>query len=133
MQKSTKKTSSASVYYTLAGRDGIENKELNEFTSTVKELEPYKYLIPQMRKVEKSVISTNKVKKFFNRSFTLHGINGKVVVINNANVGSWGANSRYFFNKNDNIKIDAQGNLIGYKPFKIPYKSLHFLVVRYYA
>lgn len=71
-----------------------------------------------MRKVEKSVISTNKVKKFFNHSFTLHGINVKVVAIHNSNVDSWGANSRYFFNKNDNIKIDAQGNLIGYKPLK---------------
>ena len=118
-QKSKRLTGN-SVYLTLAGRDGIENRELKEFAATAKELQPYKKLIMQMRKIEKSVLMTNKQKKFFNRSFSLHGIQGKAVVIHNANVGDWGAGSRYFFNENDDIKIDEQGNMTDYKPFTQP-------------
>ncbi|MBQ9771481.1 MAG: hypothetical protein IJW23_06620 [Lentisphaeria bacterium] len=110
------------TWLTLAGRDGIENRELQEFAATAKELAPYKKLIPMMTKIETSVIVTNKKKNFFNRTFTFCGLKGHGIVIHNANVGTWGANSRFFFNENDDIRIDALGNLASYKPFTEPAK-----------
>ena len=55
------------------------------------------------------------------RSFSFYGMNGKAVVIHNANVGTWGANSRYFFKEDDDIKLDGEGRIIGYKPFTEPF------------
>lgn len=108
------------TWTTLAGRDGVENFELKEFAATAQEIAPYKKLIPEMRKLEKSVVRTDKKRKFFNRSFSFNGMSGKAIVIHNANVGKWGANSRYFFNENDDIKIDGHGRMTGYKPFTEP-------------
>ena len=108
------------VWTTLAGRDGVENRELKEFAATAKELAPYKKLIPMMAKIEDSVLETNKRKKYFSRSFTFRGMKGNGIVIHNANVGTWGANSHYFFNEEDDIKVDARGNIAGYKPFTQP-------------
>ena len=108
------------VWTTLAGRDGIENLELKEFAATAKELKPYSKLIPQMRKIEESVVETNNRRKIFNRSFSFHGLKGKAFVIHNANVGTWGANSRYFFNEDDDIKIDKEGHIASYKPLTAP-------------
>lgn len=124
----SKRFSGSCSYLTLAGRDGFENRELKEFAAAAKELKPYKNLIPKMRKIEKSVLKTAKNKKFFNRSFTFNGLKGKAVVIHNADVGTWGANSRYFFNEKDDIKIDALGNLKGYIPLTQPAKAEFALV-----
>ena len=117
-----KNTRGNAVWTTLAGRDGVENRELKEFAATAKELSPYKKLIPMMSKIEDSVVDTNKKKKYFNRSFTFRGMKGHGIVIHNANVGTWGANSRYFFKEDDDIKVDAQGNIASYKPFTTPAK-----------
>lgn len=111
-----KKTRTTVVWTNLAGRDGVKNHEMEEFSATVKELAPYMKLIPMMNKVEKSVVETDKKKKFFNRSFSFSGMKGHGIVIHNANVGTWGANSRYFFQENDDIKTDAEGHIISYKP-----------------
>ena len=104
----------------LAGREGVENYELKEFGATAKEIQPYKKLIPLMYKAKESVVTTNERKKIFNRSFDFKGMDGKGIVIHNANVGTWGARSRYFFLETDNIKIDSEGKLSGYKPFTNP-------------
>lgn len=108
------------AWTTFAGRDGVENCEMKEFAATAKELAPYKKLIPMMSKIEKSVITTDRKKKFFNRSFSFRGIKGNGIVIHNANVGTWGANSRYFFKENDDIKVDAKGHISSYKPLTKP-------------
>ena len=120
LKANPKRTRGNAVWTTLAGRDGVENRELKEFAATAKELEPYKKLIPMMRKIEDSVVDTNKKKKYFNRSFTFRGMKGHGIVIHNANVGTWGANSRYFFKEDDDIKVDALGNISSYKPFTTP-------------
>ena len=40
-----------------------------------------------------------------------------MVILHNANVGTWGANSRAFFSDKDDIRIDAKGDMVGYTPF----------------
>ena len=119
VRKNPRKVASAD-WLTLAGRAGVANKELKEFGVAAKEIAPYKKLIPLMYKAKESVVTTNERKKIYNRSFDFKGMNGKGIVIHNANVGTWGARSRHFFLEKDDIKIDSEGNLIGYKPFKEP-------------
>jgi hypothetical protein len=46
---------------------------------------------------------------------------GHGVVIHNANVGTWGANSRYFYKETDDIKVDALGFISSYKPHTAPF------------
>ena len=121
LKRSSKRPSGNAVWTTLAGRDGVENCELKEFGETAKELAPYKKLIPMMYKAEKSVVTTNTKKKFFNNSFTFRGMKGHGVVIHNANVGTWGANSRYFYKETDDIKVDALGFISSYKPHTAPF------------
>ena len=74
-----------------------------------------------MNKSPESPVITDKKKKIFNRAFTIPTYNGKIIVIHNANVGRWPGN-KAVFGSNDNIKIDKNGNLEGYIPFKTPQK-----------
>ena len=107
---------------TLAGRDGVENRELNEFAATAKELAPYKKLIPMMTKINEKVVTTNTKKRYYTNTFAFRGMKGKGIVIHNANVGTWGKRTPVTFSENDDIKIDAQGNMISYVPLKAPAK-----------
>ena len=107
---------------TLAGRDGVENRELNEFAATAKELAPYKKLIPMMTKINEKVVTTNTQKRYYTNTFAFRGMKGKGIVIHNANVGTWGKRTPVVFSENDDIKIDAQGNMISYVPLKAPAK-----------
>ena len=105
----------------MAGRSGIENTHLKEFAQTAGELAPYSKLICMMNKSPESPVITNKKQKIFNRAFTIPAYSGKIIVIHNANVGSWPGN-KTVFSSNDNIKIDKNGNLEGYIPFTTPQK-----------
>lgn len=108
-------------WVSMAGRPGIENTSLKEFAQTAEELAPYSKLICMMNKSPESPVITDKKKKIFNRAFTIPTYNGKIIVIHNANVGRWPGN-KAVFGSNDNIKIDKNGNLEGYIPFKTPQK-----------
>ena len=68
-----------------------------------------------MNKAPYSPVETARKKRIFNRAFSIPTYSGKVVVIHNANVGSWPGN-RGIFAENDNIQIDKNGNLCGYVP-----------------
>ena len=55
-------------------------------------------------------------RNIFNNSFFYPGIKGEIVVLHNANVGTWPTNKRSF-GVDDKIYIDSDGNLKGYKAF----------------
>ncbi len=102
---------------TMAGRPGEPNQPLEEFAATAEELRPYSKLICMMNKLPDSPVTTDKKKKFFNRAFSIPEYEGKVVILHNANVGTWGANSKTFFSGKEDIRVDVKGDLVGYTPF----------------
>lgn len=118
--KTSTKTKIESNYYTLAGRIGKPNPQLAEFAEASHEIRKYENIITQMSKLPDSPVITNKKSNIHNRAFSFPGCRGKIVVIHNANVGTWPYNNKYFFDKDDNVKIDSEGNLMGYAPYNKP-------------
>lgn len=43
-----------------------------------------------------------------------------MLVLHNANVGTWPVNSRHFFRETDQIFINDEGDLVGYAPHREP-------------
>ena len=115
--KQKAKTSIEFSWSTMAGRPGEPNQPMEEFAAAAEELRPYSKLICMMTKLPDSPVTTDRKKKFFNRAFSIPGYAGRAVILHNANVGAWGANSRTFFKDSDDIRIDENGNLTGYTPF----------------
>ena len=101
----------------MAGRPGEPNQPLEEFAETVKGLRPYSRLICMMSKLQDSPVETDTTRKIYNRAFMIPSCQGRVVVLHNANVGTWGQGSQSFFRDGDDIRIDEDGNLVGYTPF----------------
>ncbi len=114
-----KKLSEIVCWYTLAGRPGMNNPQLNEFREASQEIVRYERIIAAMTRLESCPLSTQEPRTFC-RAFSLPGLDGKVVVVQNGNVGKWPAASRHFFKENDPISIDDDGNLSGYVPRKEP-------------
>jgi len=115
------------AYWTLAGRDGMESPELDEFAEAAKEIRAYERIITRMWKRPGSPIKTGE-KYTYGRAFSFPGMKGTIVVIQNSNVGSWPHNSRYFFKDSDQIRIDDEGNFVDYVPFNKP-MDVHFSFV----
>lgn len=118
--KTSTKTKIEINYYTLAGRPGKPNQQLAEFSDASREIRKYENIITQMSKLPDSPVVTDKKRNIHNRAFSFPGCRGKIIVIHNANVGIWPHNSKYFFDKDDNIKIDSEGNLMDYTPYDKP-------------
>jgi len=112
------------TWWTLAGRPGMSNPQLEEFGETAKEIRTYERIITKMTKLPKSPIKT-KEQYTHNKAFSLPGLKGKVIVLQNSNVGTWPHNSRYSFKTTDKIYIDDEGNMVGYIPYKKPL-DVHF-------
>ena len=106
--------------YTLANSE----PQLRELAEAAMEIRYYERIITRMAKLPASPIET-KGKGTFNRAFSFPGLKGKVVVINNSNVGTWPGNSRDYFREDDPIYIDDEGNLLDYVPFEQP-QEIHF-------
>ena len=98
----------AEVYHPM-GRDSNQiDPELKEYSETIKELSPYGKIIVNMAKLPETPVKSE-TKNIFNNAFSCPGINGRIAVLHNAEVGTWPAN--------DQIFIDGRGNLKDYKPF----------------
>ena len=98
--------------YIALGRDINKiDPELKEYSETINELSPYKKLIVNMTKLPETPLKSE-TKNIFNNAFSYPGINGKIVVMHNAEVGTWP--------DSDKIYIDDKGNLKDYKPFTNP-------------
>jgi hypothetical protein len=109
--------------WTLAGRPGKPNPQLAEFKDASREIRKYERIITQMNKLPTSPIMTNSQKRFYNCAFSIPKINGKVIVIHNGNVGIGPANNAYVYKETADVKIDDDGNLLGYKAFDKPMKA----------
>ena len=106
-------------WMTLAGRPGLANPQLAELAAAAREIRAYEGVIMRMRNVADSPIRCEQA-GVHHRAFSLPGMTGQVVVIHNANVGRWPHGSRHFFSPHDDIRIDEQGNFVGYVPFTEP-------------
>ena len=107
------------ILWSLAGRPGEANPQLQEFAEVAAEIRQYEHIITRMHKLPDSPV-VPQTSGVFNRAFSFPGIRGKVIVLHNANVGTWPCNSRYMFKDDDQIVIDGKGNLVGYSAFTEP-------------
>jgi hypothetical protein len=114
------------TWTTLAGRPGRPNPQFDEFTETAKEIRPYEKLITRMSRTGESLIQCDQ-KGVFHNAFMAPGVSGRIVVIQNSNVGTWPGNSAQFFKDSDDVRIDDDGNLVGYQPAGQPLE-VHFTV-----
>lgn len=121
--------------WTLAGHPGEPNSQLAEFGEANREIQAYERIITRMTKLPASPIQSSQPGIYHN-GFSLSGIQGQIVVLHNANVGSWPpdsgreykdsdrvddrnlAGSWRQFKDDDKIYIDDDGNLVGYVPLK---------------
>jgi hypothetical protein len=110
--------------HTLAGWPGKPNPQFEELKTASDEIMPYGRIIARMTKLQLSPVQCVD-ERIFNRAFSFPRLKGRVVVLFNANVGSWPAGSTYTFKESDPISIDDDGNLVGYKPF-IKSLPVHF-------
>lgn len=111
------------ILWSLAGRPGEANPQLQEFAEASREIRQYENIITRMHKLPDSPVvpRTNGV---FGRAFSFPGMRGKVIVLHNANVGTWPCNSRYTFKDDDQIAIDGSGNLVGYSACTEPVNAV---------
>lgn len=109
-------------FITLAGRSGISNPQFEEFAEAGREINKFSRIIAIMLKKASSPAITNEKERIFNRAFNISKIPGTILVIHNGNTGIWPSNSKYFFGDEDDIRIDDEGNMMGYIPFKDPMK-----------
>ena len=106
-------------WITLAGRPGVANPQLAEFSDASREIRAYEGIITRMNRISDSLLECEE-KNVFHSTFMLPGIKGRVVVLHNANIGTWSGNSAQFFKDSDDVRIDDEGNLLGYKAFDKP-------------
>lgn len=106
-------------YVTLAGRPGLDNPQLTEFAEASREIRAYEGIITRMAKAPDCPVHTDD-KNIHANAFTFPGLKGRVIVMQNSNLGTWPAESRTMFKDDDPIKIDDEGNLVGYVPFTEP-------------
>lgn len=93
----------------------MDNPQLEEFGEAAREIHSYEQIITQMAKVPVCPVRTNGTNIHAN-AFAFPGLGGKIIVIQNSNIGTWPANSRYLFHEDDPIQINDAGNLVGYRP-----------------
>lgn len=110
----------AVTWFTLAGRPGMTNPQLEEFGQAASDIRAYERIITRMSKLPESPLEI-KEKYVYNNAFSLPGFEGKVIVIQNSNVGSWPEkNGDRAFKEDDQVYIDDEGNLVGYVPYTQP-------------
>ena len=116
--------------FTLAGRNGWDNQQLEEYAEVSKELAQYRNIIGNMRKTKLSPV-LSQTKNVYNNAFLPGSGKGWIVVLTNLNVGTWPFQKNAYFAKNTDkaVEIDDYGNLVGYKANTSPLETE--FVVRY--
>jgi len=112
-------TKSNVVWWTLAGRPGMPNRHLAELAELSGEIRAYEKIITRMAKIRSLTVKTEP-KNTFGQAFRIPTRPGVVLVLHNANVGTWPENSRHFFRKTDKIFVNDEGDLVGYVPHREP-------------
>jgi hypothetical protein len=111
-------------WFTLAGRKGLDNPQFDEFAQAGKEIRRFEGIITRMERTNQTLIQCDQ-KGIFHNAFMLPTMHGRIVVVQNSNVGTWPANSARFFKESDDVRIDDNANLVGYKAFTEP-MQVHF-------
>lgn len=117
----------SAAFFTLADHPGYANQQLKEFSETIAEIRKFDFCLRRMVKAGKDPLTFERNSGAFSRAYTLPGIAGRIVIVHNADVGDWPCDSRFFFRKDDVIRIDDKGDLAGYiprtAPRRIPFKA----------
>lgn len=111
-------------YVTLAGRPGMANPQLEEFGEAAREIRAWEPIITRMTRTTAIPLQTD-TPNIHHKSFTYPGLTGRILVLQNCNIGTWPGDSRYMFNDDDPIRIDDNGNLADFKPLTQP-TDVHF-------
>ena len=127
LEEAAKSNENEVHYVSLADKPNMANPQLKDFGEAAREIRSYERIITQIAKIPDCPVKA-KNKHVHCNAFTFPGLKGKIIVIQNSNVGTWPANSRYKFEDDDPIRIDDEGNLVGYKPFTKP-MDVHFSLV----
>ena len=106
-------------WWTLAGRPGLPNRHLTELGEAAREIRAYENIIVRMTKIQELAVKTTP-HNTSGQAFHIPTRPGVVLVLHNANVGTWPENSRYFFRETDQIFINDEGDLMGYTPYRQP-------------
>ncbi len=105
----------------IFGSDNRGTYMLDEFSMAVRELQPYGWIINRMEPSPADNDLSVSDERAAIRAFELPGDRGKVFVLVNYDVGSWGASSvRSLVGRDDDFSIDAQGNVVGYRALTQP-------------
>ncbi|HRU06447.1 MAG TPA: hypothetical protein P5137_11820, partial [Candidatus Brocadiia bacterium] len=112
-------TRKSQTWWTMAGRPGMPNRHLEELAETSKEIRAYEKIITRMAKIPGLTVKADS-KQTFGQAFHVPTRPGIVIVLHNANVGTWPEGSRYFFKETDDIRIDDKGDMVGYTPYRDP-------------
>jgi len=120
--------SSRSIFpwWTMAGRPGMPNRHLKELLEASQEIRRYERIITKMVKVSEHNVKTE-TKNTYIQSFYIPNLSGLILVLHNANVGTWPGNSHYVFKEDDRIYINDEGELEGYQPFREPLSVRFFI------
>jgi len=89
----------------------------DELAETSKEIRAYEKIIARMAKIPGLTVKTDS-KRTFGQAFHVPTQPGIVIVLHNANAGTWPEDSRHFFKETDNIRINDQGDMVGYTPHR---------------
>jgi len=97
----------------IMGPDGTGSPQLDEFAETINELHKFAWVINRMKY---EGVDTDYVNEFvyvdraYSGSFSLPGYDGKMVVLMNADVGTWANNSTYWLDE-ELYRIDENGDV----------------------
>lgn len=119
MAQAAESKRSEANYITLAGRPGVENPHLAEYAEAAAEISAYERIITRMTKLTDCPVEPI-TKNTFASAFSFPAMQGKVIVIQNSNVGVWPNLDHAVFEYTDKIRIDDEGNLVGYQPLTQP-------------
>lgn len=101
----------------LMGNDFKGGNVFEEYTSTIRELQPYAWLINRMDISAINGVSTDPDSYVWKGNFTLGGYDTHIAVVVNGDVGSWANNSKTsWLTTNQPYHIDSNGELIDYVP-----------------
>lgn len=107
------------TWTTLAGRPGEANPQFEEYAEAAKEIRRFEGIITRMNRTGQTLVKTEQ-KEVFHNAFGVPQIAGRIVVLHNAEVGTWPGNSARFFKDTDDVRIDNDGNLVGYEAARGP-------------
>jgi hypothetical protein len=118
MNWSCNPTPGSSSFNGLLGPDFKGGDAFDEFTSTVRELQPYAWIINRMSPSTNDGVTNDPTSLIWDGNFSLSNYTAHITVIVNGDVGTWANDSKTtFLNDSQTYRIDSDGELIDYTPY----------------